>query len=254
MSDTKIAAQLYTLRDFTKTPEDVATTLPKVKALGYDAVQLSALGPIEPERLKELLDESELVVAATHIPFDRLRNDADSVIREHKLWGCDYLALGSMPEEYRNGEGFARFGREITDIARPYVEAGLNFSYHNHSFELERFDGRTGLDILFAESDPAIVHAEIDTYWIQNGGGDPAAWIRGLAGRVPLLHLKDMAVYDNVPTFAEVGEGNLNWPAILAAGEEAGSRWFIVEQDKCRRDPFESLKISLDNLHKLGLT
>lgn len=257
MSDTKIAAQLFTLRDFTQTPDDITTTLPKVKALGYDAVQLSALGPIEPERLKELLDKSDLTVAATHQSYERIRDDADAVIAEHKLWGCEHVAIGGMPFEYRHAEGYLQFASELTSTVKPLVDAGLVFSYHNHSFELERLPsrgGRTILETIFSESDPAVVTAEIDTYWIQNGGGDPAAWIRKYAGRVPLLHLKDRAVYDNVPTFAEVGEGNLNWPEIIQAGLDAGTRWFIVEQDRCRRDPFESLKISLNNLHAFGLT
>jgi sugar phosphate isomerase/epimerase len=132
-------------------------------------------------------------------------------------------------------------------------ERGLTFGYHNHSFELEKFDGRTGLEILYSESDPAAFTAEIDTYWIQHGGGDPAWWIRGVAGRSPLVHLKDMTMRGSQQLMAEVGEGNLNWPAILEACRAAGVLWYIVEQDTCQRDPFESLGISLRNLQAMGL-
>jgi sugar phosphate isomerase/epimerase len=95
---------------------------------------------------------------------------------------------------------------------------------------------------------------EIDTYWITHGGGDPAQWIGRCAGRIPCVHFKDMGVGpDRQPRMAEVGEGNLNWPAILIACREADVRWYIVEQDKCYRDPFDSLALSLGNLRQMGL-
>jgi sugar phosphate isomerase/epimerase len=95
---------------------------------------------------------------------------------------------------------------------------------------------------------------EIDTYWIVHGGGDPAAWIRKVDGRIPCVHLKDMAItLKREQLMAEIGEGNLNWPLILQACRDAGVEWYLVEQDICQRDPFESLKISLENLREMGL-
>jgi len=128
------------------------------------------------------------------------------------------------------------------------------FGYHTHSFELEKYGGRTGLQILYEESDPKYVKAEIDTYWIQHGGGDPAWWIEKLAGRIPRVHLKVMGIRDGKQIMAEVGEGNLNWPRILDACRKAGVEWYIVEQDTCERDPFESLAISLRNLKAMGIS
>jgi sugar phosphate isomerase/epimerase len=253
MPETMVGAQLYTLRDHLKTPDDIARTLPKVAALGYRAVQLSALGPIEPRRLRQLLDENGLVAAATHVGFERLRDDLDAVVEEHEILGCEYAAIGGLPAEYRSAEGYSRFAKEASEVARRMKARGLTFGYHNHSFELERFNGRVALETLFAESDPEMFTAEIDTYWIQHGGGDPAAWIRRMKQRSPLVHLKDMAVVEGKPVMAEVGEGNLNWPAILTACREAGVRWYLVEQDVCRRDPFESLGISLRNLKTMGI-
>jgi sugar phosphate isomerase/epimerase len=253
MPETAIAAQLYTLRDYLKTSDDIARTLPRVAAMGYRAVQLSALGPIETDRLKRLLDDAGLAVAATHAGFERLRDEPSAVVEEHRTLGCDYVAVGSLPQSYRSAEGYARFAREASEVARSLKAHGLTFGYHNHSFELERFDGRTALAILCEESDPAVFTAEIDTYWIQHGGGDPAAWIRHMAGRCPVVHLKDMTMRGSQQLMAEVGEGNLNWPAILDACRAAGVRWYIVEQDTCQRDPFDSLAISLRNLHSMGL-
>lgn len=248
-----IAAQLYTLRDHTKTPEAIATTLRKVREIGYEAVQLSALGPIETVRLKELLDENGLTACATHTPWDRLQRDLQGVIDEHRTLGCRHVAIGSMPGEYRNSEGYHRFAQEASDVAKTLADAGLTFSYHNHDFEFERFGSKTGFAILVDESDPSLGF-EIDTYWVQHGGGDPAAWIRRVSGRIPLVHLKDMSYKGGQVRMAEVGEGNLNWPAILEACREAGVEWYIIEQDICERDPFESLAISLQNVKAMGLS
>jgi sugar phosphate isomerase/epimerase len=95
------------------------------------------------------------------------------------------------------------------------------------------------------------VKAEIDTYWVQRGGADPAAYIRQYAGRCPLIHLKDMAA-DEKGSFAEVGEGTMDWPAIFTASEAGGARWYIVEQDVCQRPPLDSVAISLRNLRTMG--
>lgn len=257
---TQIAAQLYTIRDYLKTPAEIEGSFKRIREIGYRAVQLSGLGPIEPERLAEIARNNGLEICATHVDYYALRDKTDQMVREHKLWGCRYVGIGGLPGEYRTAEGYARFAREASEVARRLADEGLVFIYHNHAFELERVSkdaedrgGRTGLDILYSESDPRHFCAEIDTYWVQYGGGDPAAWIRRLSGRIPVVHFKDMTVRGHEQLMAEVGEGNLNWPEILKACRQAGVVWHIVEQDICQRDPFESLAISLENLHRMGM-
>jgi len=255
MSETVLAAQMYTVREFTKTPADIAESLKKVKALGYDAMQVSAFGEIDPQELKNLSDGEGLEICATHTSYDRMRDDTQAVIDEHLTLGCKYPAIGGLPQPYREsgGDGYKKFAQEASEVARKLADADLTFGYHNHSFELERFGDRTGLQILMEESDPEVFQMEIDTYWIQHGGGDPADWIRKARGRADLVHVKDMEMRGREQLYAEVGEGNMNWPAILDACKEAGTRWYIVEQDTCQRDPFESLGISLKNLQKMGV-
>ena len=253
MASSVIAAQLYTLREFTRTPEDIGTTLKKLARMGYEAVQLSAMGPIAPAKLKEITDGEGLEIVATHVDYDEIYQEPKKVIEEHQLWGCRHVAIGSLPQRYHNKEGFGRFASEASEAVRSLIDAGLTFSYHNHSFELEKFGARTGLDILYEESDPEVFSAEIDTYWIQHGGANPVSWLRKLKDRIYIVHLKDMAMRGREQLFAEVGEGNLEWPEILQMCKRAKVEWYIVEQDNCRRDPFESLKISLHNLRRMGL-
>jgi len=257
MPQTTIAAQMYTVREFTKTPADIAQSLKKIKAIGYDAMQVSAFGPIAPKDLRKLADDNGLEICATHTGFDRMRDETQAVIDEHHILGCKYPAIGGLPQSYReNGEaGYVQFAKDATEVGRKFAAAGLVFGYHNHNFEFQKFGKRTALQIILEESDPKAVQFEIDVYWVQAGGGDPAAWIRKAKGRIDLIHVKDMAIEGREQRFAEVGEGNLNWPAIFEAGRASGTRWYIVEQDRCYdRDPFDSLKISFNNMKAMGLS
>jgi sugar phosphate isomerase/epimerase len=255
MVKTQIAAQLYTLRDFIKTPAEVAESMKKVRDIGYEAVQISGMGPIDPNECRKIMDDNGLTVAATHIGFERMRDETEAVIEEHHILGCKYPAIGGLPGEYRtSAEGYMAFAKEASAVGKKLAEAGLTFGYHNHSFELEKFGEHTGLAILYGESDPQYFTGEIDTYWVQHGGADPALWIRMLQGRMFLVHFKDMRIKGGQQQYAEVGEGNLNWPAILEACKTTGVEWYIVEQDLCyERDPFDSLRISLENMKQWGL-
>jgi sugar phosphate isomerase/epimerase len=253
MASSTLAAQLYTLRDFTKTPADIASTLKHVRKIGYEVVQLSALGKIDPKELAKILQGEGLTCCATHVSLERMKGETQAVIDEHRLWGCSYTAVGGFFPKEPKTQDWLNYARDYSETARKFANSGLSIGYHNHNHELAKFDGKLALDILLANCDPSIWF-EIDTYWIQHGGGDPAAWIRKVAGRIPCVHLKDMGVNnDRQPFMMEVGEGNLNWPAILDACKAAGVRWYIVEQDTCYRDPFDSLELSLKHLKEMGL-
>ena len=249
-----IGAQLYTLRDFCQNLPDIVETFKKVRAIGYTTVQLSGLGPVDPKELAKVLQDSDLTVAATHVGWDRFLNELDTVIEEHNLWACKHPAIGGLSEDYRTEEGLKRFIDELGPVAAKLKAVGMDFSYHNHNHELTRIGRSTWLAALYAGTSPDMLKAEIDTYWIQAGGGDPAEWVKACAGREPLLHCKDMCITpQREQRYAEIGEGNLNWPAILKAAEDGGVECLLVEQDVCyERDPFESLKISYNNLKAMG--
>jgi sugar phosphate isomerase/epimerase len=244
----QIAAQLYTLREFTQTADQFAKTLQKVRALGYSSVQVSAIGPIPPADVARILKNEGISCCATHASFDRMKNDSAALIGELKSWDCKYTALGGFFPKDPVTADWHRFADEFNQAAANFVGSGIQLGYHNHNHELAKFDGKTALQILLDRLDPAIFF-EIDTYWITAGGGDPAQWISKVANRIPCVHLKDMGIHPSREQFMmEVGEGNLNWPAILSACAASKVEWYIVEQDTCYRDPFESLGISLKNL------
>ncbi len=254
MSKPVVGAQLYSLRDPMATPEDMAATLQQLAQIGYTAVQVSGIGEIEPAELVKITDDNGLQIAATHMGWDRFQNDLDAVIETHKTWKCPHAAIGGLPGEYFSEDGVRHFVDELAPIAERLAAEGMDFSYHNHSHELVIHGNTTWLAQVYALAGGEMLKAEIDTYWIQHGGGDPAQWLRDCAGREPVIHLKDMIITpEREQRFAEIGEGNLNWAAILAAAELGGVEVMMVEQDNCyERAPIESLAISYRNLQAMG--
>lgn len=252
MDKKQLAAQLYTIRDFMKTPEDVKASLKKIRDIGYEAIQISGYQSVSAQEMKSLTDEFDLTICVTHIPLERLTDELDKVIEEHKLWGCKYIGLGAMPAEYRTGkEGIKAFAAKMKPVAEKIYEEGLQFIYHNHKFEFEKYDGIPGLEILLNATDQKAFGFELDTYWVQAGGANPVDWIKKVKGRMKVVHLKDMAIINDTQVFAEIGNGNLNWTEILDTCKKTGVEWYAIEQDKCPGDPFDSLKMSFDYLTNL---
>lgn len=257
MSKCVIGAQLFTVRDFTKTIEDVAETLKKVAAIGYEAVQISAFGKVDYREVARLVADSGLTVGATHHGWDEFRNDTEAVIAKNKAWGCKHPALGGVGGEYRSFDGIKRLLDEFGPVHEKLQAEGLDFSYHNHDWEFARFDcpdNKTWLQTLLEMSEGRGVNFEIDTYWVQAGGAEPTLWLDKCAGRMPAIHFKDMCITpEREARMAPIGEGNLNWPGLLEAANAGGCEFAFIEQDRTYdRDPFECLEASFRYLRSLG--
>src|SRR5436309_1105886 len=151
-----IGAQLYTLREYTKTPPDVAKTMNRVKKMGYNAVQCSALGPIEPAELAKILKNEGLVCAATHVKIDDMEKDPQKVIDDHKLWGCKYTAVGGFFPKEATTQTWVDFANRYNAIAKQYAGSGVAIGYHNHSHEFSHYDRKPGLQILVEQFSPDI--------------------------------------------------------------------------------------------------
>lgn len=253
MAKTQIGAQMYTLREHLKTPADMAKTCKRVRQMGYEAIQVSAFGPIEPAELAKIIKGEGLTVAATHVHIDKMR-DINWCIDYHKTLDCKYPAIGGFSPAEHTPENYLAFCKEYAQIASTLAPHGMTIGYHNHSRELAKLsNGKSILDTLI-ENTPKEVWFEIDVYWIAHAGADPAAWINKVNGRIPCVHFKDMKIdVKQQQTMCEVGSGNLNWPRIIEACKAAGTQWFLVERDNGELDPFESLKISFDQMKAMGL-
>ena len=244
----KIGVQLYTVRDFLKTEEDVKRSFEKIKALGYDEIQIASR-QISYEAMGKIAKEAGLDIVGTHDDFWQMYNEPEVAMANHKLLDTTTMGIGGFFE--KTIEKYEDFIEKSNTIARNVGPHGFKFSYHNHSHEFIRFGDKTIMDLLAEKLDPAYTSFVLDTYWVQHGGGDVRYWIEKLAGRIDILHLKDMKRIDSDAPhlFAEIGQGNLYWEGILDTAVKTGVKHFVVEQDFCPGDPFDSLKISSDYLH-----
>jgi len=255
MTQPVLAAQLYSVREFTKTPADIARTLARIRKMGYTSVQLSALGPIDPKELAKLMKENGLTCCATHTWPEGLRKEAQKIIDDHKTWGCSLAAISWYQPEKQDAQVWLDFAKFCSDMSQKLEAGGLHLGYHNHAHELTKWNGKTSLELMIENTPPAFWF-EIDTNLIAKGGGDPVQWIGKVKGRIPAIHLKDLSVRpDGTQKTPAIGEGNVNFPAVIEAAKSAGTQYFIVEldPDPDARDPFVSLEISLENLHQMGL-
>lgn len=250
MKTSQIAAQLYTCRQLLQTPQGIVETLTRVRAAGYTAVQVSGMAPFPEEELSRILDGEGLVCCATHEPSDNIRFRPEIVIERLQKLRCTYTAYPYPASvQLDDPSSLASLAADLEKAAGLMKEAGITLAYHNHGIEFIKTNGVTALDFLLAAA--PTVQAELDTYWVQYGGGDVAAWCEKLANRLPLIHLKDyMFTSEGTPHFCEIGAGNLDFRKIISAAEASGCEWFIVEQDSTPGDPVDSLKQSFEYLSK----
>ena len=256
-------------------------TLKACAELGYHCVEVSQI-PMTPENVEGMRKASEefgVKIAACSaalepmvpgMPGEYLVSDFDKIVADCKALNCDMLRIGMLPMTCMGSrEKAIEFVKRADEMAARLKEHGIDLYYHNHHVEFVKYDGEYLLDII--KNTTKHMGFELDIHWIQRGGENPVEFIKKYAGRIRLLHLKDycigevkmpegefnlekfMSAFNNIVEFAEVGEGSLPVKECIEAGLEGGSEYFLIEQDATYgRDAFESLKISRDNLIKLG--
>ena len=279
----KIGVQAMMLRD-SFAEAGAFETLRKVSAIGYNAVEISQI-PMTPENVAELersRSELGMDIAALSVametpkgrPGDSLKEHFDKIVEDAKRLDSNLLRIGMLPfPAMKSIAAVVDFAKQANEYAERLQEQGLSLYYHNHHIEFAKFDGKFMLDII-AENSPAM-GMEIDVHWVQRGGLDPVCTLEKYAGRTAMVHLKDyrigelpesalglleagdftgfMAEFKNVVQFAEVGEGNLDFPAIIPAAQAAGAQYLLVEQDELYgRTVWDALQTSYDNLVAMG--
>ena len=245
-------AQLFTVRKYTQTPEDIRSTFKRIAEIGYKYAQVSAIGPIEAEELRDISLESGVKICNTHSNQDRILNDTDALIAEHKIYNCNQIGIGSMPPRYQGSiEGAKQFIADYRPVAQKLLDNGMTLAYHNHAFEFVPFDGMRPFDYLVENFEE--LHFIPDVYWLQVAGKNPAKVLESLKDRVEVCHFKDIVPdTENKFKMAPVLEGNLDFDDIISACNRANIQYCMVEQDLCYElDPFDALAISYKNLQKV---
>lgn len=250
----KLGAQLFSLRDFIQTPEDLKKTFMKVKEIGYENVQLSGNAPMSADDILAASEESGLPIVCTHSPYERIVDDTDALIADHKHFGCPVIGLGMIPRDFRGTlEGAERFFAALEKPVAKILDAGLNFAYHNHAIEFEPLADSDEIlyDIMLDRCTDW--HFIGDTHWFARAGVSPIEYIRKIGGpRLVNIHYKDMLSEED-RSICACGKGILDFKEITAVCEEIGVKNVLVEQDNAVKmeDPFGEMAFSYNYLKNI---
>ncbi len=270
-----VAVQLYSVRDDME--KDFYGTIRKMKEFGYDGVEFAGLFDEAPEKIKAFCEEIGIVPISAHVPYYDMLENPEKVLADYKTIGCKYVVVPYLTEECRPGtDGFAATVEGIRKIGEAAKALGLQLLYHNHDFEFVKIGEEYALDVLYSSVSEELLKTEIDTCWVNVAGVNPSEYIEKYNGRSPVVHLKDFKrsgeklgkLYDLIGiddegseqeeedafSFMPVGYGVQDMPAILAACEEAGAEWVVVEQDNPAKGetPENSVRLSREYLKTLN--
>lgn len=267
--------QLYTVNaDLEKDP---AATLHKIAQIGYTEVETAGFGKLTAAQFRDLLKDAGLHAPSAHLMFGMA--ETGKLLEDGKTLGVKYVVSSILPPHpFDAGSGmkgllqvlnsmtaddFKRVAARANEIARQAKAVGLQYAYHNHNFEFRDVgEGKNGYDILLHETDPSIVKFEADTGWMRVGGVDPARYLARHPNRFVMLHIKDFKnitkpvttlMSPDAPTPTELGRGEVDLKAIVAAGRKAGVKHMFVEQEPPFKDmtPMEAAAADYQTLHSL---
>jgi sugar phosphate isomerase/epimerase len=241
-----IGLQMYTLRE--ESAKDFIGTLKAVADIGYNGVEFAGYGGLEAFQLKELLKGFNLISIGSHVSYERLLEALDEEIAFNLEIGSRYIICPFMSEANRaNSATWQEVFNNLEKIGLRCAEKGIEFCYHNHEFELtQQLEGETALDKLFNSVSEKAIKVELDTCWVYDAGYDPIAYIEKYAGRLPLIHFKDIQRQEGKRGLTvELGQGEVDLLGIYSSALKAGAEWIVVEQDLCQNPPLVSIENSL---------
>lgn len=252
-----IGLQIYTVRNELK--NDLYGTLKILSDIGYTWLELAGYNDglfydKTPSELKKMIADLGMQIISSHANVEVKGVDMGNVEKiadAHAELGVKYVIQPWLTEERRvSADSYKTFAWELNRIGEIMKKNGLQFGYHNHAFEFLNVNEQIAYDLLLSNTERENVIFEMDLYWVIKGGADPVDYFNKYPGRFELFHVKDMEA-DEDNYFIEVGKGTIDFARIFANAEQAGMKYFFVEQDKCKNHkPLESIKISFEYLNK----
>jgi sugar phosphate isomerase/epimerase len=237
----KLAVQLYTLR--AKLAEDVPGTLQALADAGAEEVELAGLYDRSASEMRAHLDDAGLRAASMHAPLDRLESEPDAVLEEARALGVGTVIMPWLPEPPENASDADAMVARIVAAGERLQAAGLRYGYHNHAFEFGPAD-------LWGKLVASGIDLEPDVGWIRVAGHDPVEQLEALAGRLLLVHAKDVRPDGDGWIDVVAGEGELDFKAIAQAARDGGATHLVVELDTPSGDPVEDARRSLHTLRE----
>jgi sugar phosphate isomerase/epimerase len=263
----RIGLQLYTVRDAMRT--DFEGTIAKVAATGYKEVEFAGYFSHSPKDVRAILDKNGLASPSCHVDYNTVEKKWPETLEAAKIVGHSYIICPWIDEKQRaESGGWKRAADLFNKAGETSKKAGIQFGYHNHSFEFqpeESLGGKLPYDFLLAEMDPKLVAMEMDLCWISVAGKDPLAYFDKYPGRFPLVHVKDWikdassnsgyqgAMGQSVKyggRMADVGQGSIDWKNLFAHAGKGGIKHYFVENDD-PKSAFDDIKISYSYLQAL---
>ena len=246
-----LAIQLYTIRD--AIAENLEKSLERLAELGFRQIEIygydgNFFGKTRTE-FQTILKNVGLEVISSHHTTGivhnskgTLLNDWEQSVEDLLFKGSKYMVFCYLFEEERTLEHYKKLPELLNKSGEVANKSGINFAYHNHDFEFEKFEDKTVYDFILANTDSDLVKMELDLYWIAKAGFSALDYFDKYPKRFPLWHVKDMKA--GRKDFAEVGNGTIDFKTIFEAKEKAGIKYWFLEQDSSDKDIFESIKIS----------
>ena len=230
--------QTYTFRR--SIGADPAKVLDTIKMMGFTEIEGGG-GRMHPSDFKKLCDERGISIPSTGAGYDDLVNKIDSVVWRAKLLGAKYVMCAWIPHQ-NNVLTFENAKKAVEDFNRAgkiLKENGLTFCYHAHGYEFQPYEDGTLLDYIFKNTNPEYVSFQMDIFWIQFGGGDPAALLKKYGNRWKLMHVKDMRKgtkkdltgLTSTENDVALGTGELDLPAILKEAKRIGIKHYFIEDE-----------------------
>ncbi len=252
----KLGLNLYSIKTLLQNEQDFLETTIRLKEMGYEVLQFSG-APFSAEMIKRVSEETGIPFVLTHVSDDRIINDTNRLMEEHALFNCKNIGLGSLSmETIADGDTFKKKIEELNKAGEVMKKNGFNFFYHNHHSEMTRLDSGE-LKLYYMLKNAPYINFTLDTYWLQYGGLNPVKVFEDFKGRIECVHLKDYrTVFTGEmfkPEFAPCGSGTLDFKALIKAGLDSGTKYFLVEQDDAIRyeNPLGEVEKSIKYLKEI---
>jgi sugar phosphate isomerase/epimerase len=254
----RIGMQLYTVRDLMKA--DFEGTLAKVAAISYNEVEFAGYFDKAPKDIRAMLDKYKLTAPSEHVSYEVVQNKWQETLDAAHIVGHKFIVCPSIDDEQRKkADAWKKAAEVFNHAGEASQKAGIQFAYHNHTWEFEPLadaGGKFAYDLLLAEADAKLVKMEMDLCWITIAGQDPLKYFDKYPGRFPLVHVKDWTkgadgkMSEKDGKMADVGSGAIDWKRIFAQSKKAGVEHYFVEHDE-PTSPLESLTNSYKYLRDL---
>lgn len=243
-----IAVQLYSLRE--AAVRDLEATLMRLGRIGFQGLEPAHFHGLTPEAFRARVEAHGMEICSSHgMPFG---DEAAAILDQAMLVGSPLVIVPfAAPDRFHNEAGIGALADELNAALPLAQERGLGLGYHNHFWEwTELPDGRPAFELLLERLDPAVV-IELDVYWAQVAGQDPASLLAKLGERVTRLHLKDGPADLPESAMTAAGEGHVD---LAAAASASPAAWHIVELDRCDGDMFDAIERSHAYLTGAGIS